>query len=176
MFVVHLSTKLNMRVNLLTLERLMLHGVSIIRLETICHRIVERHDRTTLWNFLRTVLQELHSSVSDVLCHQGRHTTRSSPSTQGPPRSADSQLPTTSDHFEVTAEIVTLQELNVVMVYLLKTNPDGDHFAQRVVAYIANTLPRASAPSLSGHSDLKLRPSHKTSSLSYNDLFQFIVL
>ena len=47
----------------------------------------------------------------------------------------------------MTAEIVTLQELNVVMVCLLETNQDGDHFAQRVVAYIANTLLRASAPS-----------------------------
>ena len=47
----------------------------------------------------------------------------------------------------MTAEIVTLLELKVAMVYLLETNPDGDHFAQRVVAYIANTLIRASAPS-----------------------------
>ena len=140
MFVVHLSTKLNMRVNLLTQERLVLHGVSLIGLEAIGNRIVELHDRSTLWNFLRNVLQELHRSVSDVLWHRGRHTTRSSPSTQGPSRGGDSQLPTTSDHFEVTAEIVTLQELNVVMVYLLETNPDGDHFALRVVPYITNTF------------------------------------
>ena len=76
----------------------------------------------------------------------------------------------------MTAEIVTLLELKVAMVYLLETNPDGDHFAQHVVAYIANTLLRASVPSSSGHSDLKLWPSHKTSSLSYHDFFLFIVL
>ena len=56
-----------------------------------------------------------------------------------PPR-RDGQIPTINNYFEKTAEIGMLKELNAVLVYLRETNPDGDHFARYVVAYITSTI------------------------------------
>ena len=128
------------QVNLLTLEKLVLHGVRIIGLEAILtgSLVARPLNSVGFCNEMRcktyTALFQSFFVIRGII-RRGRHHQH-----KDPPRRADGQIPTINNYFEMTAEIGMLKELNAVLVYLCETNPDGDHFARYVVAYITSTI------------------------------------